>query len=160
MIRKFVYVFVIASLVMTTSCKKKQETRSEIPEMTPVPVKLDSNEKRESKRVVPADGKYPVMEFDKTEHDFGMIDKGAKVEYSFNFENTGEADLIITRAVGSCGCTVPEYPKDPIKPGTSAKIKVSFNSAGKHGQQQKTVTILTNTKKGTETLLIKASIKE
>jgi hypothetical protein len=82
------------------------------------------------------------------------------VNYSFTFKNTGEADLIISRAVGSCGCTIPEYPKDPIKAGDSGKIDVSFNSANKHGNQQKSVTIYTNTKAGVESLNITASIKE
>ena len=68
--------------------------------------------------------------------------------------------MIITNAVGSCGCTIPEYPKDAIKPGESGKMKVSFNASGKHGQQQKTVTITTNTSQGSELLHIKAAIKE
>ncbi|WP_245699422.1 DUF1573 domain-containing protein [Flavobacterium noncentrifugens] len=106
----------------------------------------------------PADGKYPVMEFETKEHDFGKINAGSKVVYTFNFKNTGEADLIISNAVGSCGCTVPEYPKEAIKPGESGKMKVSFNSAGKNGQQQKTVTITANTAAGKEMLTIKASI--
>ncbi|HLF53068.1 DUF1573 domain-containing protein [Flavobacterium sp.] len=160
MIKKTVYLFVIASFVLTASCEKKVEKVTKTPEMVPVATNLDPMEKRDSsKKQVPADGKYPEMTFDKTEHDFGTINTGDKVEYSFNFKNTGEADLIITRAVGSCGCTVPEYPKEAIKPGESAKMKVSFDSKGKHGQQQKSVTITTNTEKGIESLLIKASIK-
>lgn len=158
MIKKIVCLSVIASLVLTTSCKKESESANETPEITAAAPKMDANEP--AKRVVPADGKYPVMTFDKTEHDFGTINIGDKVEYSFSFKNTGEADLIITKAVGSCGCTIPEYPKEAIKPGESAKMKVSFNSAGKHGLQQKSVTIVTNSEKGTESLLIKASIKE
>ena len=100
------------------------------------------------------------MTFDKTEHDFGIINGGDKVQYSFNFKNTGKTDLIISNAAGSCGCTIPEYPKGIIKPGEASKIKVSFNSAGKHGEQHKSVRITTNTEKGTESLLITASIKE
>ncbi|RTY95293.1 DUF1573 domain-containing protein [Flavobacterium sp. GT3R68] len=162
MIKKVVCLLVIASLVLTVSCQKKEQSKEEQDKiMNPTPQKMDSTENYEPTRKVAAvDGKYPVMTFDKTEHDFGMINSGDKVEYSFNFKNTGEADLIITRAVGSCGCTIPEYPKEAIKPGESAKMKVSFNSAGKHGQQQKTVTIITNTEKGTESLTIKASINE
>lgn len=162
MIKKVVCLFVIASLVLTVSCQKKeQQSKAEQDKiMNPKPQKMDSTQTYEpSRKVAPVDGKYPVMTFDKTEHDFGMISSGAKVDYSFNFKNTGEADLIITKAVGSCGCTVPEYPKEALKPGESAKMKVSFDSSGKHGQQQKTVTIITNTEKGTESLTIKASIK-
>ena len=108
----------------------------------------------------PADGKYPKMTFAKNEHDFGLIRENEPVSYSFKFENTGDADLIITSAKGSCGCTVPDYPKDPIKPGESGKIKVSFNPSGKKGQQHKTVTILTNTAAGQEKLGVKATIQD
>ncbi|MET0759507.1 MAG: DUF1573 domain-containing protein [Flavobacterium sp.] len=162
MIKKTVYLFVLASFVLTTSCKKNEEDTKVISEISAeTEVKTTPIATTEpAKPAVPADGKYPVMAFDKTEHDFGIINIGDKVEYSFNFKNTGEADLIIVKAVGSCGCTVPEYPKEAIKPGESAKMKVSFDSKGKHGQQQKSVTITTNTEKGTESLLIKASIKE
>lgn len=162
MIKKVVCLLVIASLVLTTSCQKKEEVKMEQTETVPaVPQKMDStNTDASDVKVTAVDGKYPVMAFDKTEHDFGTITSGDKVDYSFKFKNSGEADLIITNAVGSCGCTIPEYPKEAIKPGESAKMKVSFNSAGKHGQQQKTVTITTNTEKGTESLTIKATIKE
>jgi hypothetical protein len=109
-------------------------------------------------RVPPADGKYPKMTFKKVEHDFGTINEGDNVETVFEFTNTGEADLIIADAKGSCGCTVPVFPKEPIKPGETKKLTVTFNSQGKPNQQQKTVTIDCNTEKGKETLSIKANV--
>ena len=102
--------------------------------------------------------KSTEMTFEKVEHDFGKINQGDKVDYNFKFKNTGNVDLIISSAKGSCGCTVPEYPKEAVKPGESRKIKVSFNSEGKSGEQSKTVSIFANTVKGTEILTIKASI--
>ncbi len=159
MIKKVILVAVIASFLFLGSCKKKEEVNSEMQNST-VSNSASIGIPEEEKREIPADGKYPIMTFEKKEHDFGTIVTGSKVNYSFNFKNTGEADLIITRAVGSCGCTIPEYPKTPIKAGESSKINVSFNSAGKHGNQQKSVLIATNTKAGEESLLIKASIKE
>ena len=102
--------------------------------------------------------KSTEMTFEKVEHDFGKINQGDKVDYNFKFKNTGTADLIISSAKGSCGCTVPEYPKEAVKPGESGEIKVSFNSDGKSGEQSKTVSIFANTVKGTEILTIKASI--
>jgi hypothetical protein len=99
------------------------------------------------------------MSFDKSEHDFGIINQGSVVYYIFNFKNTGATNLIISNAIGSCGCTIPEYPKEPIAPGQSGKMKVSFNSTGKYGHQEKTVTITANTASGTEKLRIKASVK-
>ena len=87
----------------------------------------------------------PVMKFDKDSYNFGKIKQGDKVSYDFQFTNTGKSPLIITDAVASCGCTKPEWPKEPIKPGDNGVIKVTFNSAGKSGLQDKLITITANT---------------
>jgi len=102
--------------------------------------------------------KLPKIEFDKAVHDFGTINEGDKVETEFIVKNTGENDLVIADAKASCGCTVPEWPKEPIAPGASAAIKVSFDSSGKPGKQSKTVTLTTNTENGSETFDIKANV--
>lgn len=100
-----------------------------------------------------------AMTFDKTVHDFGTIAEGKTVQTTFTFTNTGEADLIIVDARGSCGCTVPNYPKNtPIAPGATGEILVSFDSSNKPNMQQKTVTISANTASGRETLRIKAMV--
>lgn len=83
--------------------------------------------------------------FDKTEHDFGTINQGDQVECTFKITNSGNEPLIIEEAHGSCGCTVPDYPKDPIPAGQTRDMKVKFNSAGKKGKQSKTVMITANT---------------
>lgn len=102
----------------------------------------------------------PVMTFDKTIHDFGSIQEGERVETLFTFTNTGKSDLVIVDARGSCGCTVPEYPKNtPIAPGASGQIRVSFDSSNKPNLQQKTVTISANTESGRETIRIKALVQ-
>tara|TARA_B100000767_G_scaffold105600_1_gene101370 strand:- start:1628 stop:2134 length:507 start_codon:yes stop_codon:yes gene_type:complete len=101
----------------------------------------------------------PVMSFEKGIHDFGVINEGDLVETIFNFTNTGKSDLIIQDARGSCGCTVPEYPKNlPIAPGDTGQIRVSFDSSNKPNLQQKTVTLTTNTNSGRETIRIKAMV--
>lgn len=106
-----------------------------------------------------ANNNLPVLTFDKKEHDFGVINEGDVVETAFAFTNTGNSDLTILDARGSCGCTVPEYPKDtPIAPGESREIKVKFDSANKPGNQTKTVTLTTNTEKGREILRIKTMV--
>lgn len=87
----------------------------------------------------------PQMKFEYITHDFGKIQEGDKVTYKFNFANTGKSPLIITDAVASCGCTIPTWPKAPIKPGDGGQIVVTFNSAGKKGLQDKMVTITANT---------------
>lgn len=102
----------------------------------------------------------PVMTFDKTIHDFGAIQEGQKVETLFTFTNTGKSDLVISDARGSCGCTVPEYPKNTsIAPGATGQIRVSFDSSNKPNLQQKTVTISANTDSGRETIRIKAMVQ-
>jgi len=107
-----------------------------------------------------ADSKnMPVISFDKAEHDFGTIANGAPQETVFTFTNTGNAPLIITNATSSCGCTVPEYPKNtPIAPGDSGELLVKFNGSGLN-QVTKTVTVSANTAKGTELLRIKAFVQ-
>lgn len=102
-------------------------------------------------------GEYPVIKFDRTTHDFGSILNNEAVTTEFEITNTGKADLIIINASASCGCTVPEYQKTPIKPGETSKITVKFQT-GAEGQQQKTVTLVTNTEKAEEVLTIKANV--
>lgn len=86
-----------------------------------------------------------IFEWEKEFHDFGNITEGERVTTTFTFENTGESPLIISNARGSCGCTVPDYPRKPIAPGATGEIKVSFDSSNRAGKQDKTVTIDANT---------------
>lgn len=103
-------------------------------------------------------GASPVITFNEEEHDFGKIVQGEKVTYSFVFKNTGGGDLVISSAQGSCGCTVPTYPKHPIKPNEEGKIDVQFDSNGKSGLVKKTVTLITNCNPSTKVLTITSTI--
>lgn len=87
----------------------------------------------------------PVIKFEKETYEFGKIKQGEKVSYDFKFVNTGKSPLIIKEAFATCGCTVPEVSKDPIAAGASSVVKVTFNSAGKEGLQDKVVTLVANT---------------
>ncbi len=100
----------------------------------------------------------PDLKFEEEEHDFGRITQGEKVSYAFKFKNTGKGNLIIASAAGSCGCTVPEFPKEPILPGQEAKINVVFNSEGKSGIQEKTITVVTNCEPSTRIIKIKTNV--
>jgi hypothetical protein len=102
--------------------------------------------------------KLPVMAFDKEEHDFGRLIQGEQVTYAFKFKNTGKADLVISSARASCGCTVPSYPKTPVKPGEEGVISVQFNTEGRKGMQSKTITLMANTQPNTKVLTIKAEV--
>ncbi|MCF6279141.1 MAG: DUF1573 domain-containing protein [Flavobacteriaceae bacterium] len=100
----------------------------------------------------------PIVEWDKTEHDFGTIEQGDKVETVFTLTNVGKGDLIITGAKGSCGCTVPQWPKEAVKPGKTAEIKVVYDSRGKKNKTTNTITLTTNTEKGNEIVRVKAFV--
>ena len=86
------------------------------------------------------------IKFDKTTHSFGTFSESSpKVSCKFKFTNTGDGPLVIHQAIASCGCTVPRYPKEPIKPGESGEITVTYNGAGKFpGHFNKSITIRTN----------------
>lgn len=101
----------------------------------------------------------PTMDFKDTVHEFGTIHQGESVTHEFTFTNNGKTPLVISNASGSCGCTVPVYPKDPVAPGKSEVIKVTFNSTGKGGHQEKSVTITTNTVRGFNMLYIKGEVE-
>jgi hypothetical protein len=109
-----------------------------------------------------ADGKIntdlPEIKFEEEVFDFGRITQGERVSHSFAFKNVGHSNLIISGASGSCGCTVPEWPKEPIKVGEGGQINVVFNSEGKSGIQEKTVTVVTNCEPATRVIRIKAEI--
>ncbi len=105
-----------------------------------------------------AKGSLPDMKFEEETHDFGRITQGEKVSFGFKFKNTGSSNLIISSASGSCGCTVPEYPKKPIAPGEEATINVVFSSEGKSGVVEKSVTMVTNCEPSTKIIYIKANI--
>ena len=103
---------------------------------------------------------YAEITFDRIFHDFGAIKEGEIVKTVFSFTNTGENDLYIVDAIGSCGCTVPKYPKNvAIKPGESGEIEVNFDSNGRPNLQQKMVKISANTSSGGQLLRIQAFVE-
>ena len=106
------------------------------------------------------DDKQAEIKFEKTTYNFGTFpEKDGKVSCVFKFKNTGNASLIIHQAIASCGCTVPKYTKEPIKPGESGEITVTYNGAGKFpGRFQKTITLRTNGKSEITRLIIKGDM--
>ena len=100
------------------------------------------------------------FKFDVEEYNFGTIKQGESATYEFKFANVGKEPLIITNATGSCGCTVPEWPKEPIRKDQKNTIKVTFNSAGKMGPQDKIVTIFSNSKTPSKILHFKGNVVE
>ena len=104
--------------------------------------------------------KVPQLTIYSPVFDFGKVNEGEKLEHTFLIKNTGEANLVISSAKTSCGCTVPKFPKEPILPNQQSEITVVFNTKGKFGKQNKTVTLLTNTVPRAKVLTIKGYINK
>lgn len=103
-------------------------------------------------------GNLPQIKFETTKHDFSMMVQGEKLEYTFKFTNTGGSDLIISSASSTCGCTIADWTKSPVKPGEQGRINVVFNSAGKSGTISKPIHVLTNAQPNTVDLEITAEV--
>jgi hypothetical protein len=142
-------IFFALTLLILVACKSKTDDKYLDPSLVDNPATanktLDDNE-------------YAIIDFEAEQHDFGTIKEGTLAKCKFKFKNTGEQDLIIGDAKGSCGCTVPNFPTKPIAEGETGEIDVTFNSSGKKGFQSKTVTVITNCKVRTKTLVIKANV--
>ncbi|MCB0430423.1 MAG: DUF1573 domain-containing protein [Flavobacteriales bacterium] len=143
--RNYLNFLAAATFLTLMSCggdQQEQATEDLSPGLVENPASADGGD--------PAD--LPTMEFDEPSYGFGTITQGEKVAHSYTFKNNGKADLIISNATGSCGCTVPKWPDQPIAPGETGTIDVVFDSDGKSGRQEKTVTILANTQPNRTTL--------
>jgi len=103
-------------------------------------------------------GPKTSIQFAEMDHDFGTIEQNTKNPKTFTFTNTGSEPLIISNAKGSCGCTVPNYPREPIAPGETGNIEVVYSPGTQKNQQTKTVTITANTEPATTVLRIKANV--
>lgn len=141
-------IFLLVSLVLV-SCNSSSDEKTITTDLVNSPLTANSN----AEKVL-----TPNIEMLETSYNFGEIQQGESVTHDFILKNTGEADLIISAAKGSCGCTVPEWPKTPIAKGEEAAIKVTFNSAGKSGKQNKTVTLVTNAIPNTKVLTINGNV--
>ena len=102
--------------------------------------------------------KQAAITFEKTEHDFGTLLQGEVVTYSFHFTNTGNEPLIISQVTSSCGCTVGDYPRNPIAPGKGGEIKATYNSTGHHGFQNRYLTVMSNTMPAKNVLQLKVKV--
>ncbi len=140
-----VVVIVLISLAFS-SCKESAASKINASKQTKV--RLDAVD-------TPTDVQ---MDFDAIVWDFGQIIQGDVVDYAFEFMNSGSDPLIISEAKGSCGCTVPEWPKAPIISGEKGTINVKFDSKGKKGKQNKRVTLITNMVPSQKVLIVKGQV--
>jgi hypothetical protein len=105
-------------------------------------------------------GPKTSVSFKNMEHDFGNISQGSTNDYVFTFTNTGKEPLIISNAKGSCGCTVPRWPKEPIAPGETGEIEIVYKPGKQKNQQTKSITVTANTEPEKTVLKIKANVLE
>lgn len=107
-----------------------------------------------------ASGPTTTIGFASATHDFGRIMQDTDNKHTFRFTNTGSEPLVITNAVGSCGCTVPEYPKHPIAPGETGELRIEYKPGKQEGKQNKTVTVTANTEPSQTVLRILADVQK
>lgn len=152
---KLVMLFVLA-VTLTTSCRDKEAEKR----IAQLESRINELEGKDGTAATPSaiqptatpaaaeekpDGPLPAFAFENMDHDFGTINEGDVVEYSFKFKNTGDAPLVIQSAQPSCGCTVPDWTKEPIPVGGEGYVKAKFDSKGKPNIQNKTITVTANT---------------
>ncbi len=101
-----------------------------------------------------ADDRQAQLTFTNREHDFGEVEEGKVVEYVFTFKNTGNYPLMLQDIRTTCGCTAPEWTKEPIAPNEEGKVIVRFNTAHKAGQQRKVITVISNAANSSESLVM------
>lgn len=134
-------------MVAFTSCKDNAENKIQSDNVTAA-AERDANS-----------GKLPSIEFNETEHDFGSIPSGIPVKTVFEYKNTGSSPLVVSDVKSTCGCTVPSDYTREVMPGETGKMTVQFDGKGNGNQVSKTITLTTNTEKGTEAVVIKAFVE-
>ena len=140
---------ILFALIVLASCTSTDEKNETSTDLVSNPLTAEKN----AEEVV-----MPEIELDTDVYDFGEITQGESVSTEFILKNIGKAPLLIRSAKGSCGCTVPEWPREAVAVGESTAIKVTFNSAGKKGKQNKTVTLVTNAIPSTKVLKITGNV--
>ncbi len=154
------------AMVAATSCKnEKSETATDAATAAAAPgATADPGASGSVPPEAAPTGPTTTMEFTEMVYDFGEVVEGEHVKYAFKFKNTGSEPLIISDAKGSCGCTVPDWPREPVAPGASSEIRVEFDSKGKgsdDGQKQtKKVTVTANTNPPQTYLTITGVVKK
>ena len=133
---KFVYILALAAIASGCNGNKSASIQDSTSTATVVA-------RNDSTQVAP-NPDAAVMEFENVNYDFGKVKEGEKVSYTFKFKNSGRSPLIITNATASCGCTRPTYPHEPISPGATGNIDVTFDSTDRTGKQDKVITIMSN----------------
>jgi len=138
-------IFAVSCQSGTSDVRKDARAEVETQQVQPAPqVNPTPSPTQPAAAAVPT-GPTTVMAFAETTFDFGAVDEGEVVSHTYTFTNSGDEPLVLSNAKGSCGCTVPSWPREPIAPGQSADVTVTFNSKNKKGKRNQKVTITANT---------------
>jgi len=149
---KLIFSLSLSGALMLSACEKKGEESTSAAE-TELSENGDSAEAKKEEELTSTQ-----ITFAENSYDFGKINEGEIVEHTFTFKNTGTAPLIIRDVKASCGCTIPEWTKEPVQPGQEGKLEVKYNSSGKEGKISKTVTVFANTEPAETKLEIEAEV--
>lgn len=164
----FLFIAMVTIMVAFVACKSEPKsadaaTATTATDASATPVDPNAAAANGTEPAAPT-GPTTTVEFETMVHDWGELKDGEHMKYNFKFKNTGSEPLVISDCKGSCGCTVPEWPREPIAPGASAEIKVEFDSKGKgtdDGQKQtKRVTVTANTNPAQTYLTISGIVKK
>ncbi|MBK7964094.1 MAG: DUF1573 domain-containing protein [Bacteroidetes bacterium] len=141
---------IVASMLVSCGQDNSKQNQEQV---SPEIVNIDAT--ASDVNVKSKSGKF---QFEENNFEFSTINSGTEVVHAFKFKNIGDGDIVISQAKGSCGCTQPEYPQNPVKPGEEGEIKVTFRSKGIAGQVVKDITILANTVPTTKILTISGEV--
>ena len=160
---KFSFLAVLAVFAFA-SCENDSDVRDAArtsvqatPATNPVTPNTPQSVQTPAQPAAPA-GPLTSMNFTETEYNFGTVEQGEKVSHTYKFKNTGDNPLILTNAKGSCGCTVPKWPRDPIAPGGEGEVTVEFDSKNKKGTRNQKVTLTANTEPANTVLYLKGEV--
>lgn len=151
------------SRVVAKKAQKKEQAKKPVSKANALDASITANEKPKfdpisSDKIKKPAGPKTTVKFDNYEHDFGNIAQNSNHKYVYTFTNSGKEPLIITKAKGSCGCTVPRWPKEPIAPGGTGEIEIIYKPGKQKNKQSKTITITANTEPANTILKVKANV--
>lgn len=145
--RTYTLFFVVILSVALSSCNNDKKTGGEYNITNPGTANGDGGENG-----------LPTVDFEELEFNFGTVIQGEKVAHSFVFKNNGDGNLIISNVKASCGCTVPKWTKEPIKPGQTGTIELMFDSSNRDGKQTKSAKVYSNTQPNVTELTIRCEV--
>ena len=158
--KKTILLFGSIALLSTASYAQKSTTAkpAETKMMSTTATSTTTQTQQAASTAAPTQNADAHMKFANEEHNFNTIPEGPSVTYDFNFKNIGKEPIVLSTVQASCGCTTPNWSKEPIKPGESSKITATYNTQGRPGAFTKTITVNSNV--GSKVLKISGTVEK